>query len=447
MSKKYTYNEVKNEFEQRGYILLSNVYSKGDEKLQYICKKHESQGVQEIDFYHLHRGQGCKFCASEKNGRRKDLESYNARELTESKGLEFVKITREDSALYIYYICPKHRQYGVQKTPIAAMRKKKVGCPYCIGKNKTTEMFKDELLQINSNIQILGEYKSANSKIKCKCLIDGTEWEATPNNLLSGQGCPECGKILSARAKTKTNERFLFELKEINDNIIPLEEYQGVKNKILVSCKACGCEWQTTPDNLLQNGSCPNCAKIEAHNRQVKSNEQFLKDLSEVNPMLTPLEPYYNDHTKILVKCNIHNYKWYVAPNKILHRNTGCPKCSIYSNEKKIVDFFDNMGYSTEPQKRFEDCCDKNPLPFDVYVRDLNLLIEYDGEGHYIPIPRGGMSKEDAEKVLLLTQKHDEIKTRYCQLNNIPLIRIPYWENKNIELFLTEQLQQYKINL
>ena len=447
MGKKYIYDEVKAEFEQRGYILLSDTYTNGSEKLQYVCKKHKDKGIQVIDFYHLHRGQGCRFCATEYNGTRRDLESYNAKELTESKGLEFVKITREDSVIYIYYICPKHRQYGVQRTSITSMRKNKAGCLYCIGKNKTTDVFKSELAIINPNIQVLGEYTRAADKIQCKCLVDGTEWYTTPNNLLNGEGCPECGKRLSANSRTKKNDQFLLELKDINDNIVPLEEYNGVKNKIWVYCKACDNKWQSTPDSLLQNGSCPNCAKIESHNRQVKSNEQFLIELKEINPMLTPLEPYYNDHTKILIRCDIHNYEWYAAPNKILHRNTGCPKCSIHSNEKRIMDIWGDMGYDVEPQKRFNDCRDKNPLPFDIYVKDLNLLIEYDGEQHYMPIIRGNMSAKDAENNLLLTQEHDRIKNQYCEQNNISLIRVPYWENKNIESFLMQQLKQHKINV
>jgi hypothetical protein len=119
----------------------------------------------------------------------------------------------------------------------------------------------------------------------------------------------------------------------------------------------------------------------------------------------------------------------------------------LSSNEEKIIDILEDLEYSIEAQKRFDDCRDKYSLPFDIYVKELNLLIEYDGEGHYYPIPRGDMSKEEAEERLLIVQKHDSIKTQYCKENNIPLIRIPYWENKNLYDFLIEQIKQYKINL
>ena len=35
----------------------------------------------------------------------------------------------------------------------------------------------------------------------------------------------------------------------------------------------------------------------------------------------------------------------------------------------------------------------------------------------------------------------DNIKTQYCQQNNIKLIRIPYWEFKNIENILIKELK------
>jgi hypothetical protein len=42
------------------------------------------------------------------------------------------------------------------------------------------------------------------------------------------------------------------------------------------------------------------------------------------------------------------------------------------------------------------------------------------------------------------TQKYDAIKTQYCKYNNIPLLRIPYWErdNGNVENVIDEFLEE-----
>jgi hypothetical protein len=49
---------------------------------------------------------------------------------------------------------------------------------------------------------------------------------------------------------------------------------------------------------------------------------------------------------------------------------------------------------------------------------------------------------EDAKHVHERTKEHDKIKNRYCEENNINLLRIPYWETKNIETIINNCLQR-----
>ena len=129
-------------------------------------------------------------------------------------------------------------------------------------------------------------------------------------------------------------------------------------------------------------------------------------------------------------------------PNKILRRRTGCPKCNSYHNEKSLDSILEKWGLKYSVQKRFKDCKDKNVLPFDRYLKDFNVLIEYDGEGHFYPIPRG---KSDGIDNFNKTQRHDKIKNEYCKKNNICLIRIPYWEKDNMEYYLFDQFVKNNI--
>lgn len=375
--RKITYSQVKQVFEKRGYELLSTEYFGCYDKLAYICLRHRDKGVQHIDWTHLNRGQGCKYCGYEnkKSGRQKDLKDYHAKELVESKGLEFVKITRESSKLCVYYICPKHRSAGIQKTSLESIRRMKIGCPYCIGRNKTTESFRIELCNLNPNIRVRGEYVDAATPIECECLIDHTVWAPTPNSLLCGQGCPECGRIASNKNSTKTNQQFLFELNQTNPEVLPLQDYVQAKNPIWVMCKKCGHQWMATPDNLLHGGC--------------------------------------------------------------------CLECSSTPNEKKLGDILIQYGFKIERQKKYNDCRDKLPLPFDIYLLEYDILIEYDGEQHYRPVNFGGISDEDAYENFRKTQYHDSIKTQYCNDNNIQLVRVPYWEKNNLEAYILSQLQRY----
>ena len=321
-------------------------------------------------------------------------------------------------------------------------------CNYCLGKTRTQDDFEKTVNKINPHIKIIGNYRKAIEPIEVECKIDGYIWSTTPNSILNGQGCPKCGIKLQAEKKRKTQEQFEKEVEEkFNNKIEIISKYTGIKDIVKCRCKVDGYEWETTGNTLLNNSiiGCPICRGKINGDRCRKSNEQFLKELSFINPNIEPLETYIDGHSKIKCKCKIHNYIWYTAPNKILHKTTGCPKCASYKNENKIDEILNKWGYKFTIQKRFFDCKDKYTLPFDRYLDDFNVLIEYDGEQHYRPIKYGNMTQVQAEESLRITQFHDEIKNNYCKENNIPLIRIPYWEKDNIESFLFDELVKLKV--
>lgn len=62
-------------------------------------------------------------------------------------------------------------------------------------------------------------------------------------------------------------------------------------------------------------------------------------------------------------------------------------------------------------------------------------IIEYDGEQHYKSVSYFNTlsgEKQTAEERLTRQKEYDEVKNRYAQSHNIPLVRIPYSEKKNI---------------
>jgi very-short-patch-repair endonuclease len=94
-----------------------------------------------------------------------------------------------------------------------------------------------------------------------------------------------------------------------------------------------------------------------------------------------------------------------------------------------------NINYESE--KRFNDCRNKRPLPFDFYLPKYNICIEFDGEQHFIPWRKLSNKIEKLEK----TKINDSIKTTYCINNNIKLLRIKYTEINNIEKIITSELK------
>ena len=293
-----------------------------------------------------------------------------------------------------------------------------------IKRKKTHEEFINELKKVNNDIEVLGEYINNKIKIKCKCKLDGYEWEATPNSLLNGQGCPKC----KSNKMQLTHEEFINRIKEINSDIEILGEYKGSKIKIKVKCKKDGHKWEVTPNSLLHGYGCPKC-----YGRN-KTTEDFINELREINNDIEVLGEYVSSNTKIKCKCKLDGYEWEATPNSLLS-GSGCPKCNASKGEKRIAKYLDSRNIEYKSQYKFNNCKSKYKLPFDFYIPSKNMAIEYDGRQHYEII-----DYFDGLDGFIDVKIRDTIKTIYCKENNIKLIRIAYWDFNNIEKILEKEL-------
>ena len=296
------------------------------------------------------------------------------------------------------------------------------GCPKCAGRHTTTEEFKQEMKKINDNIEILGEYIGTDKKIKCKCKIDGYEWETTPHNLLNNHGCPKCA------GRNKTTEEFVDKMKEINNDIEILGEYVGSDIKIKCRCKIDGYEWEIIPSSLLRGTGCPKCGGNAS-----KTTEEFVDKMKEINNDIEILGEYKTSYTKIKCRCKLDGYEWEAKPRNLLS-NRGCPKCNASKGEKRVAEYLDDRNIEYKQQYKFDDCRSKYKLPFDFYILSKNIAIEYDGRQHYEII-----DYFDGLDGFIDTKIRDTIKTIYCKENNLKLIRIPYWNFDNIEEILKRE--------
>lgn len=95
-----------------------------------------------------------------------------------------------------------------------------------------------------------------------------------------------------------------------------------------------------------------------------------------------------------------------------------------------------------EHQKKFVDCRDKKPLPFDFYLPAYNLCIEFQGSQHYDPGFYIRMKKSIKEGTIKykLQKKHDRIKKQYCKIHNINFLEIKY--NESIEDKLNKKIKK-----
>lgn len=156
-------------------------------------------------------------------------------------------------------------------------------------------------------------------------------------------------------------------------------------------------------------------AKKYVRGFNIKSESEYYHHIEENNIKFLPLRPdnrYKNQWNGFIDFLGINS----------LRRSTG---------EDRIKDILDRHGISYEREKKFSGCKSKKELPFDFYIKSLNLCIEYDGELHSKPVKHFG-----GQSVFERIKKNDEIKNKWCQDNGINLIRISHLDKWRISKIL-----------
>jgi len=313
-------------------------------------------------------------------------------------------------------ICKKHGIF--EQTPQKHLIGR--GCQKCGGSLKLNfEDFVSKSRQIHGGKfdYTYSNYIDYNTKIKIKCNVCGFIIEQTPQSHLKND-CPSCNKN-----KKYTTEEYISLCKERHNNKYnyDLVNYINAKNKVRIICPEHGEFKQISYVHLMGCG-CPICS-----NKKHLTTKEFIEKSNKKhnNKYNYKYTEYIRNNSKVKIICKTHG-EFEQIP--ILHLNgSGCPHCCESKGEKKILNLLKQYKIKFLRQYKFEDCKDKRMLPFDFYLPEHNCCIEYDGIQHFKPIEYFG-----GVKSFEILKKHDQIKDNYCKLNNINLIRIPYFE-QNIE--------------
>ena len=294
-------------------------------------------------------------------------------------------------------------------------------------RKKTNEQFLKEMAMNHPTLIPLEEYKNGRTKIKIHCNVCNKDSSLLPSSLYMGHGCPTC-----RGTPRKTHDEFVEEMKNVNNNIEIIGVYKNSKTKLKVRCSVCGYEWESAPNTLLAHKGCVKCSGLKR-----KTQAEFIERMNIVHPEITVMGEYKNNTTKVKCLCKHCNGYFYGIPHAMLDAGNGCPICSSSRGERRIRNWLDDNRIEYIAEHKFSDCKDKSLLPFDFYLKDLNVVIEYDGKQHYEPNEYfGGKLGFEAIK------RHDEIKNQYCKDNHVALIRIPYWDFHNIDKILSLELNK-----
>lgn len=254
--------------------------------------------------------------------------------------------------------------------------------------------------------------------------------------------CSHCAAIKSRSLDIEKRKKYNYErVKEVCENngyelLSTIDDCDIVSNKIQYKCPIHGTQ-TVILDNLIRSHLCYDCGREATAITLKKFVVEVIKivESKNNNKLINPSE--YKDvfTTNLKIECGSCGKVFMQSLSNYQKANlTGkCPDCNgISYGEYLVATYLDKYNVKYKRWHKYDDCKDKRYLPFDFYLSDYNMLIEFDGIQHYEPI-----WGEDEFK---MTKLHDAMKNQYCKWNNIDLLRIPYWDRDNIEQILIDYL-------
>lgn len=268
--------------------------------------------------------------------------------------------------------------------------------------------------------------KRKNKSIVWKCQCECNNIEEFSTKELRSDGiiqCHQCGK--SRKPQINLTENIIG--KKYNHLTVLEKSEKRIGGKIGYKCQ-CDCEKKTilyVSKTDLENNhttSC-GCARRKYKIDDIISNKQIIGYIGSKN----------NDgHYYYKVKCLLCGRE-YETLGQTLEKTFGCG-CQKSIGEFNIIQILQQNNI-----KYYKEYCFPNSLlrfDFALLDKDNNIyrLIEFDGEQHYEQnIKNSGWNTYEKYQYTL---KNDLKKNQIAKDNNIPLVRIPYWERDNITLKL-----------
>lgn len=241
-----------------------------------------------------------------------------------------------------------------------------------------------------------------------------------------------------------TTEKFIEKANKKHNNFYDysLVNYIDSKTKVKIICPTHGL-FEQQPSNHLFGQRCIKCMGDNVRKARKFTKEQWIQKFKEIHNdrydySLVDIKEGSGNSFKIIIICKEHG-EFLQTPNAHLHMSNRCPFCNISKGEDEIEKYLikNNINYIRE--YKFNTCFNpktNKKLPFDFYLPDKNIIIEYHGEQHY---KKTGYFEKRAGG-LEGRQFRDKIKKEFCLQKNINYIEISYKEFNNINLILKDKI-------
>lgn len=281
-------------------------------------------------------------------------------------------------------------------------------------KNLVGQIF-DEL----TVIEMLYNYQNKH-RTYCKCIgIDGNEYIIRQDALTSGATHTIHGACSSGKIHDISGQKFgkLIAIKPVD---------KRASNGCLRWDCICECGNHVYPTmNNLKRGHTTSCGCAKENFIESCKIDIIGKKFGKLT-VIEDITTKDDIRRRVRCKCDCGNNHICSVTDLTTEHTMSCGCLNKSKGEIYIEKLLKENNISFVPQKRFEDCKNKRTLPFDFYLPNNNICIEYDGSQHFYPVEYWGGKKRFDD-----TKTNDKIKNQYCKDNNINLIRIPYTMNKD----------------
>lgn len=293
--------------------------------------------------------------------------------------------------------------------------KSKGSCPFCSSRSMDLSgKYFGRLVVLHQTINPYNKQKNRYWLCKCEC---GNQIVVSTTNLLSGKThqCPQCS--IAQNRKDIVGFRF-------GKLIVTDVEYTNENGEYKTICHCiCDCGNKTNVlRSSLVSGRTISCGCAIHDKKFINRSGETINGIEFIS-----VNKRGNDGGYLWnCRCPYCGHIFVAYPQHIKSHTVNSCGCQNRSNgEILISQILDELKVSYKTEYSFPDCVYIQPLKFDFCILfDGNpiLLIEFDGIQHYQSIEYFG-----GQEGFRIRQICDEIKNQYCDMHDIPLLRIPYY--------------------
>ena len=233
------------------------------------------------------------------------------------------------------------------------------------------------------NYVFLTEYKNISTKIKFSHSLCGNIHSVLPTNFLKGNRCKYCPTARMEKEKLEKRDKNKQIVNDMTCGEYSLLEFAYAPEKSKFKHNACGNVFDMLTPNFIRAGQrCPLCSRKFAGNKRRKTNEEFLKQLSDVyGNDYELLEEYRGVKTKIDVMHVLCGNISRVTPDYLLHsKHLFCSYCAEPSGIKPTANR--NFAVVYPDLLKYWDYENNNIPPFEYTPSTTKLVWWICENGH-----------------------------------------------------------------